>query len=85
MEAGRQIKDRQMKETRYYISDEEGLNTSRFNASVRGHWGIENHLHRHLDIMFREGDCLARTGNALENLTTLKKIALQIISEYPTG
>jgi predicted transposase YbfD/YdcC len=82
VEASRQIKDRQEKETRYYISDEEGLNASCFNASVRGHWGIENHLHRHLDITFREDDCRARTGNAPENLSTLRKFALQIISEY---
>jgi predicted transposase YbfD/YdcC len=82
VEAGRQIKDRQVKETRYYISDEEGLNASYFNESVRGHWGIENHLHWHLDITFREDDCRARTGNAPENLTTLRKFALQIISEY---
>ena len=25
-----------------------------YNALVRGHWGIENKLHWHLDVTFRE-------------------------------
>jgi predicted transposase YbfD/YdcC len=81
VESIRQIKDRKMEETRYYISDEEGLSAAYFNATVRGHWGIENHLHWHLDVTFREDSCRARTGNAPENLATLRKLALQIISE----
>jgi predicted transposase YbfD/YdcC len=34
-----------------------------------------------LDVTFREDNCRARTGNAPENLATLRKLALQIISE----
>ena len=81
IEAYRQTKDRQTQETRYYISDEEGLSATYFNALVRGHWGIENHLHWHLDVTFREDDCRARKGYAPENLSTLRKLALQIITE----
>jgi predicted transposase YbfD/YdcC len=81
VEAFRQIKDRKMEETRYYISDEEDLPAAYFNAAVRGHWGIENHLHRHSDVTFREDNCRARTGSAPENLATLRKLALQITSE----
>jgi len=44
------------------------------------HWGIENQLHWHLDVTFKEDACRARTGNAPENLTTVRKFALQIIS-----
>jgi predicted transposase YbfD/YdcC len=80
VEATRIIKDKETKETRYYISDEQGLNANYFSALVRGHWGIENHLHWHLDVTFREDDARARTGNAPENLSTLRKLALQIIS-----
>jgi len=69
------------KETRYYISDEEELSANYFNALVRGHWGIENHLHWHLDVTFREDSSRARKGNAPENLSTLRKLALQIVSE----
>ena len=68
-----------MQETRYYISDEDGLSAAYFNELVRGHWGIENHLHWHLDVTFKEDACRARKGNAPENLSTLRKLALQII------
>lgn len=81
IEATRQIKETQSKETRYYISDEENLSAGYFNALVRGHWGIENHLHWHLDVTFREDACRARKGYAAENLSSLRKLALQIIRE----
>jgi predicted transposase YbfD/YdcC len=80
-ESSRIIKDRQTKETRYYISDEEGMSYVYFNAPVRGHQGIENHWHRHLDVTFKEDDSRARKGNAPENLSSLRKSALQIITE----
>jgi predicted transposase YbfD/YdcC len=80
VEATRMIKDKETTETRYYISSEDETNASYFNALVRGHWGIENHLHWHLDVTFREDASRARTGNAPENLSTIRKIALQIIS-----
>ena len=69
-----------MKETRYYISDENMTDASYYNALVRGHLGIENHLHWHLDVTFKEDQCRARIGNAPENLSTIRKFALQIIS-----
>ena len=31
-------------------------------ALVRGHRGVENSLHRTLDVQFREDDCCLRTG-----------------------
>ena len=88
VEATRIIKDKTTTETRYYTSSESGLSANYFNDLVRGHWGIlvlrtkyavENHLHWHLDVTFREDDCRARKGNAPENLATLRKLALQII------
>jgi predicted transposase YbfD/YdcC len=51
-----------------------------FNALVRGHRGIENHLHRHLDVTFREDHCRAGKGNAPENLSVVRKFALQLIA-----
>lgn len=67
-------------EVRYYISDECEDKPLYFNSLSRGHWGVENHLHWHLDVTFREDDCRARTANAPENLSTLRKLALQIIT-----
>ena len=38
--------------TRYYIISLTDI--SEFASAVRKHWGIENNLHWHLDVMFRE-------------------------------
>lgn len=82
IEATRMIKDKESHEIRYYISDEENQPASYYNALARGHWGIENHLHWHLDVTFREDACRARKGYAPENLSSLRKFALQIIKEH---
>ncbi len=82
VESIRIVKDKKTTETRYYISDEKESNSLYFSHLVRGHWGIENHLHWHLDVTFKEDKCSVRTGNAPENLATLRKLALQIIAEH---
>lgn len=69
-------------ETRYYISDLD-KNAEELNVLVRGHWGIENNLHWALDVVFREDDCRVLKGNAPENLNTLRKIALEILTNSP--
>jgi predicted transposase YbfD/YdcC len=80
IDASREIKGVLTEETRYYISDEDVLKASYYQDLCRGHWSIENQLHRHLDVTFKEDMSRARTGNAPENLTTIRKFALQIIS-----
>ena len=82
IEAMRMIGKKHSHEVRYYISDEENLPASYYNALARGHWGIENHLHWHLDVTFREDACRARKGYAAENLSTMRKFALQILKEH---
>jgi len=80
IDASREIKGVRTEETRYYISDENITKAAYYQELVRGHWGIENHLHWHLDVTFKEDQCRTRTGNAPENLSTIRKFALQIIS-----
>ena len=69
-------------DVRYYISS---LSTSAkfLNDAVRGHWGIENNLHWALDVVFKEDASRIRTANAPENFNTLRKIALQILTNAP--
>jgi predicted transposase YbfD/YdcC len=62
-------------EERYYISSLPG-NAAMINRAVRKHWHIENKLHWVLDVLFKEDYCRVRTGNGAENLTTIRKIAL---------
>ncbi len=80
IEATREIRGILTKDTRYYISDESVKNAAYYNSLARGHWAIENKLHWHLDVTFKEDQCRARTGNAPENLSTVRKFALQMIT-----
>ena len=80
IESKRITGEKETTQVRYYISDKEG-NAAYFNRLVRERWGIENGLHWHLDITFDEDACRVRTGNAPENLATLRKIALYKIGQ----
>jgi len=79
--AHRTIHDKKAMETRFYISSLANFNAEQFNDLVRGHWGIENLLHWHLDVTFREDDSRARCGNAPINLNILRKMALNRIRQ----
>lgn len=50
---------------------------------VRGHWGIENHLHWTLDVMFNEDDARTRKNYAPENLAVLRRLARNILEAHP--
>lgn len=65
-------------QARYYISDEDFPLAQYYGELARGHWGIENGLHWHLDVTFKEDKCRARKKNAAQNLSLLRKLALQI-------
>lgn len=76
----RTIKDKESKEIRYYISSEKKKTAAYYNELVRGHWGIENQLHWHLDVTFKEDNCRARRLNAAENLSVIRKMVLNRIA-----
>jgi predicted transposase YbfD/YdcC len=76
----REIKGKSTDEIRYYISDESQERAAYFNALARGHWAIENQLHWHLDVTFKEDKCRTRTGYAPQNLAVLRKGALHLVS-----
>ena len=65
----------------YYISSFP-LSCQLIGQYIRGHWGIENRLHWHLDVTFREDACRARKDYSATNLNTLRKFALAIVSGH---
>ncbi len=74
--------DTTMRTVRHYISDEDWDKAAYYNMLARGHWGIENQLHWHLDVNFHEDASRARSGFAPENMSLLRKLALQIVKNH---
>lgn len=57
-----------------------------FAKAVRAHWGIENGVHWMLDVNFREDAATVRKDHAVENLSRLKRIVLNLLKlETATG
>jgi predicted transposase YbfD/YdcC len=83
VESTRWINEQEQCSKRYYISSLLGCSAAQMGQYIRRHWSIENEQHGHLDITFQEDACLVRKDNAPRNLTTVRKLALGIISRDP--
>jgi predicted transposase YbfD/YdcC len=65
-------------DVRYYILSRK-LNARSFGAAVRGHWSIENSLHRQLDMSFGEDRGRIRKGHADANFAIIRRMALSLL------
>ncbi len=65
-------------ERRYYITSREP-DAEQLAQAIRGHWGIENKLHHVLDVSFHEDDSRIRRGHGPENVSRLRRIALNLL------
>ena len=65
-------------ETRYYLSSLPG-EAQQIGEAVRRHWGVENGLHRVLDMVFRDDESGIRSENAPANFTTIKHMARNLL------
>ena len=70
---------RRQRSVHYYISSRPP-HAEALLALVRGHWGVENGLHRTLDMQFREDDCRMRTGHAPAVMGVLRRAVLNMLS-----
>ena len=67
-----------VEEKRYYISSLP-VDVELFSKAARGHWGVENQLHWHLDFTFRDDYNTTAEKTCAKNMQMLKKIALAIL------
>ena len=65
----------------YYGSSREG-SPEQFGRWIRSHWGIENSLNYVMDVVFEEDASLANTGNAAENISLLRRLAMNVIKTF---
>lgn len=70
-------------ERRYYISSL-SANALRIGDTIRGHWGIES-VHWILDIAFREDEQNANAGNIAENMSSIRRLALNLLKQEKTA
>lgn len=68
-------------ETHYYISSVTNLSAKEAHLRVRSHWGIENSCHWVLDTLFREDHNQTSKPNAVQNLATMRRIALNALKK----
>ncbi len=82
--AKRYLNGRWSEEIRYYISSIKSADAAKMERSIREHWSVENELHWVLDVVFSEDDCRVRMGHAAENLSTFRRIALNLLKADKT-
>ena len=65
---------------RYFLSSLAYENIDDFIKAVRKHWSIEINLHWSLDVSFKEDINRARAGHSAQNLATVRRIALSLLT-----
>lgn len=67
-------------ERRVYISSLPG-DANKIAHAIRSHWGIENGCHWVLNVAFREDALKARSGHITENLSIIRRMALNLLKQ----
>lgn len=75
----RQLWNKTTLEVQFYLTSLES-NASKVGRAIRLHWGIENELHWTLDVTFAEDACRVRSAHAPQNLSLLRRIALNALN-----
>ena len=84
IESERTKKGKTTKEVRHYFSTLPA-NPKVLGNHIRSHWGIENKVHWLLDVAFREDEQKARAGHIPENMSLIRRIALNLLSKEKTA
>lgn len=84
IEDRRTFADHSTFQRRYFISSLPGDDARTLAQAVRSHWNVENPLHWSLDVTFHEDASRVRVGHAAENLSRLRRIALNMLQRETT-
>ena len=66
---------------RHYYLCSTTLAAEAFGRVVRGHWGIENHLHWTLGVVFHDDLARLRSGNGPANMAAIKHTAMNLLTQ----
>lgn len=82
IEARRWTNGKEESQKRYYLSSLKAqVSPKVFNDIVRTHWHIENSCHWILDVVFKEDQSRVRKGFADQNLSILRRLALNLLKK----
>jgi predicted transposase YbfD/YdcC len=81
VEVKRTVNNITTKHTRYFLTSLTYENIDDFMRGVRKHWDIEINLHWSLDVSFNDDLNRSRTGNSQENLSIIKRMALNLLKQ----
>ena len=84
IEVKRTVNHETTRSVRYFLTSLAYNQMKDFMRGVRQHWHIEINLHWSLDVSFDDDRNRARTGHAQENLSIIKRIALNLLNQDPT-
>jgi predicted transposase YbfD/YdcC len=70
--------------TRYFLTSLNYQQIEEFMRAARRHWEVEINLHWSLDVSFADDTNRTRTGHSAENLSILKRIALNMLKQDST-
>lgn len=79
VESVRTICGQSSTDRRYFITDLDSRDPKSLLGYARGHWGVENPLHWSLDMTFREDEARNRVGYSAENLSRMRRLALNLL------
>jgi predicted transposase YbfD/YdcC len=60
------------------------MTAGRMAGMIRGHWSVENNLHGQLDVSFDEDQSRVRTDHGAENLSRIRRLALNLLKQEKT-
>lgn len=75
----RNLWNKTTREVQFYLTSLD-CDARKLGQAIRLHWSVENGLHWTLDVTFDEDACRVRTGHAPQNLSLLRRIALNALN-----
>jgi len=83
IESERQTADGKSETAVHYVALSKRMPPQRVLQTVRTYWSVENNLHWPLDVVFHEDDARSRKNHAPQNLSFIRRMALDILKSHP--